>query len=181
MLDKLQALEDRYLDLEAKISDPEVIADQTNWLKATKAHAKLEPIVTAYREYRDMIKARDEAEELLAAGDDEELVEMAKEEMRKCAIANPEDVVDAVVIRTKKAYPAYFGTYSRFGEIRKFLDGIENLYCIGRNGQHRYNNMDHSMLTAMETAEAIKTGKKSRKDIWNVNTEKEYHEEKSGN
>ena len=50
MLDKLQALEDRYLDLEAKISDPEVIADQTNWLKATKAHAKLEPIVTAYRE-----------------------------------------------------------------------------------------------------------------------------------
>ena len=83
MLDKLQALEDRYLDLEAKISDPDVIADQTNWLKATKAHAKLEPIVTAYREYRDMIKARDEAEELLAAGDDEELVEMAKEELKE--------------------------------------------------------------------------------------------------
>ena len=83
MLDKLQALEDRYLDLEAKISDPEVIADQTNWLKATKEHAKLEPIVTAYREYRDMIKARDEAEELLAAGDDEELVEMAKEELKE--------------------------------------------------------------------------------------------------
>ena len=83
MLDKLQALEDRYLDLEAKISDPEVIADQTNWLKATKAHAKLEPILTAYREYRDMIKARDEAEELLAAGDDEELVEMAKEELKE--------------------------------------------------------------------------------------------------
>ena len=83
MLDKLQALEDRYLDLEAKISDPEVIADQTNWLKATKAHAKLEPIVTAYCEYRDMIKARDEAEELLAAGDDEELVEMAKEELKE--------------------------------------------------------------------------------------------------
>lgn len=83
MLDKLQALEDRYLDLEAKISDPEVIADQTNWLKATKAHAKLEPIVAAYREYRDMVKARDEAEELLAAGDDEELVEMAKEELKE--------------------------------------------------------------------------------------------------
>ena len=83
MLDKLQELEDRYLDLEAKISDQEVIADQTNWLKATKAHAKLEPIVPAYREYRDMIKARDEAEELLAAGDDEELVEMAKEELKE--------------------------------------------------------------------------------------------------
>lgn len=78
MLDKLQALEDRYLDLEAKISDPEVIADQTNWLKATKAHAKLEPIVTAYREYRDMIKARDEAEELLAAGDDEDWLKWQK-------------------------------------------------------------------------------------------------------
>ena len=65
MLDKLQALEDRYLDLEAKISDHEVIADQANWLKATKAHAKLEPIVTAYREYRDMVQARDEAQELL--------------------------------------------------------------------------------------------------------------------
>ena len=83
MLDKLQALEDRYLDLEAKISDPEVIADQTTWLKATKDHAKLEPIVTAYREYRDMCKARDEAEELLQAGDDAELVEMAKEELKE--------------------------------------------------------------------------------------------------
>ncbi len=83
MLDKLQALEDRYLDLEAKISDPEVIADQTNWLKATKAHAKLEPIVTAYLEYRDMFLARVVSEELLAAGDDEVLVEMANEELKE--------------------------------------------------------------------------------------------------
>ena len=65
MLDKLQAIEDRYLDLEAKISDPDVIADQANWQKATKAHAKLEPVVTAYREYRDMCAARDEAEDCL--------------------------------------------------------------------------------------------------------------------
>ena len=82
MLDKLQALEDRYLDLEAKISDPEVIADQTNWLKATKAHAKLEPIVTAYREYRDMIKARDEAEkqkEAVASGEQTDWKEAMKE------------------------------------------------------------------------------------------------------
>ena len=83
MLDKLQALEDRYLDLEAKISDPEVIADQANWLKATKAHAKLEPIVTTYREYRDMVQARDEAQELLELGDDAELVEMAKEVLKE--------------------------------------------------------------------------------------------------
>ena len=83
MLDKLQAIEDRYLDLEAKISDPDVIADQSNWQKATKAHAKLEPVVTAYREYRDMCAARDEAEEILRANEDEELVEMAKEELKE--------------------------------------------------------------------------------------------------
>ena len=83
MLDKLQAIEDRYLDLEAKISDPDVIADQSNWQKATKAHAKLEPVVTSYREYRDMCAARDEAEEILRANEDEELVEMAKEELKE--------------------------------------------------------------------------------------------------
>lgn len=83
MIDKLQALEDRYLDLEAKISDPDVIANQAEWLKCTKAHAKLADIVSVYREYRDMLQARDEAEEILAAGDDDELVEMAKEELKE--------------------------------------------------------------------------------------------------
>lgn len=83
MIDKLQALEDRYLDLEAKISDPDVIANQAEWLKCTKAHAKLADIVSVYREYRGMLQARDEAEEILAAGDDDELVEMAKEELKE--------------------------------------------------------------------------------------------------
>lgn len=83
MIDKLQALEDRYLDLEAKISDPDVIANQAEWLKCTKAHAKLADIVSVYREYRDMLQARDEAEEILATGDDDELVEMAKEELKE--------------------------------------------------------------------------------------------------
>ena len=83
MIDKLQALEDRYLDLEAKISDPDVIANQAEWLKCTKAHAKLADIVSVYREYRDMLQVRDEAEEILAAGDDDELVEMAKEELKE--------------------------------------------------------------------------------------------------
>ncbi len=82
MLDKLQAIEDRYLDLEAKISDPDVIADQANWQKATKAHAKLEPIVTAYREYRDLCQTRDEADELLRSNDDE-MIELAKEELKE--------------------------------------------------------------------------------------------------
>ena len=79
MLDKLQAIEDKYLDLEAKISDPEVIADQAQWQKCTKAHAKLTDIVMVFREYRDMMKAKAEAEEIIAAGDDKELAEMAQE------------------------------------------------------------------------------------------------------
>lgn len=80
--------------------------------------------------------------------------------------------------RVKKAYPAYFDTYSQIGEIREWLDGCENLYCIGRNGQHRYNNMDHSMATAFETVRNILTGRQDKSNVWSVNTEAEYHEER---
>lgn len=83
MLDKLQALEDKYLDLEAKISDPDVIADQKEWQKCTKAHAKLTDIVTVFREYRDLMRAKADAEEIIDAGDDKELTEMAYEELRE--------------------------------------------------------------------------------------------------
>ena len=83
MIDKLQAIEDKYLDLEARISDPDVIANQTEWQKCTKAHAKLTDIVTVFREYRDMVRAKEEAEEILFAGEDEELAEMAKEELKE--------------------------------------------------------------------------------------------------
>lgn len=87
---------------------------------------------------------------------------------------------DFHVERVKKAYPAYFDTYARMDELRAYLDSIENLYCIGRNGQHRYNNMDHSMVTAFEAVRCIREGKTDDKSaIWNVNTEKSYHEEKT--
>lgn len=110
---------------------------------------------------------------------DSEMIETARRELQKCAVANPENVLDAVVIKTKKAYPAYFGTYGKFGEVRNFLDKIENLYCVGRNGQHRYNNMDHSMLSAMEAAKIINCGGSLSKDaVWNVNAEESYHESK---
>ena len=69
--------------------------------------------------------------------------------------------------------------YKRFNEVKEFLNSINNLYCVGRNGQHRYNNMDHSMLTAIHAANAIKRGSFDKADIWNVNTEKEYHEQKA--
>ena len=112
---------------------------------------------------------------------DEDCVKFATAELVKNGVISENEVLDSHREKVKKAYPAYFDTYKHFDTMIKFLDTFPNLYCVGRNGQHRYNNMDHSMLTAMETADAIKTGKKSRKDIWNVNTEKEYHEEKSGN
>lgn len=83
MLDKLEAIEDKYLDLEQRISDPAVIADQGAWLKATKAHAKLEPVVTAFRAYRDLLRMREEAEELCELGEDEELAQLAKDELKE--------------------------------------------------------------------------------------------------
>ncbi|MDN3667663.1 hypothetical protein QWY92_19965 [Algibacter miyuki] len=77
-----------------------------------------------------------------------------------------------------KAYPAYFGTYSKFDSIKSFTNGIENLFLIGRNGMHKYNNQDHSMLTAITAVNNIINGVKTKDNIWNINLEDEYHEEK---
>ena len=109
---------------------------------------------------------------------DEQLVRFAARELRKMGIIGKRSVLDSHVERVKKAYPAYFDSYREFGCVREYLDGFENLRCVGRNGQHRYNNMDHSMLTAMLAADAIKNGIKDRSAIWGVNTEKAYHEQK---
>lgn len=76
-----------------------------------------------------------------------------------------------------KAYPAYFDTYDDMGSLIEYLNTIENLYCVGRNGQHRYNNIDHSMITSFETVKNILSGNKDKSNIWNVNAEQEYHEE----
>lgn len=103
----------------------------------------------------------------------------AIDELDRIDIIDKEDVLDSTHIRVKKAYPAYFGTYSQFNKVRQFLDKIDNLYCLGRNGQHRYNNMDHSMLTAIEAVNIVKSGSNDKSVIWNVNTEEEYHEQKS--
>ena len=108
----------------------------------------------------------------------EKFIDMAINELVKIDIINREDVIDACQIKIKKAYPSYYGSYYELDEVKKFLDGIENLYCLGRNGQHRYNNMDHSMLTAMECVQNIKLGKTTKENVWAVNTEEEYHESK---
>ena len=81
--------------------------------------------------------------------------------------------------KVKKAYPAYFDTYKDIDQLVDFVNKVDNLFCVGRNGQHRYNNMDHSMVTAFETAKCIKNGSTDKKAIWNVNTDQEYHEEKT--
>ncbi len=108
---------------------------------------------------------------------DSDFIDFAVSELNKIDIINKNDVKDAVRIKVKKAYPAYFGTYADFPIVREYLDATENLFCVGRNGMHRYNNMDHSMLTAIEAVNCIKTGSSNKANIWNVNTEQEYHEE----
>lgn len=109
---------------------------------------------------------------------DEECIRFAAGELEKIGVIHAAEVMDAHREKVKKAYPAYFDTYSQMDELVVYLNSIRNLYCVGRNGQHRYNNMDHSMLTALQAVECIHAGKTSREEIWNVNTEKEYHESK---
>ena len=103
----------------------------------------------------------------------------AVSELVRMGILNPEEPVrDYHVEKVRKAYPAYFDTYDRINELTAYMDSFSNLYCIGRNGQHRYNNMDHSMVTAFEAVKHLLAGQPGdKKAIWNVNTEKEYHEE----
>ena len=109
------------------------------------------------------------------------LVEFATGELVKMGVLEKEEPILASHVEwVPKAYPAYFDTYKDMGEVVSFCDSIENLYCVGRNGQHRYNNMDHSMATSFEAVKHILAGGKgSKSSIWAVNTEKEYHEEKS--
>ncbi len=111
--------------------------------------------------------------------DDETFANFAEAELAKIGIIDRTDVRDHVVIRMPKTYPAYFGTYDRFAEVRTFVDSLENILLIGRNGMHRYNNQDHSMLTAMTAVDNIVRGVRGMTGIWDVNVEKEYHEEKS--
>ncbi|MGA2599294.1 MAG: NAD(P)/FAD-dependent oxidoreductase [Bryobacteraceae bacterium] len=107
---------------------------------------------------------------------DREMIDLAIAETEKLNVLRRSDVLDATVIRMKKTYPAYFGTYSEFDKIRAFLDPFENLFLVGRNGMHKYNNQDHSMLTAMTAVDNILAGITDKSNIWDVNTEQEYHE-----
>ncbi len=107
----------------------------------------------------------------------EQIIAQAIKEMQQIGLIDAADVQDAVVLKVPKAYPSYYGAYENFEVIKKELISIPNLYCIGRNGMHKYNNSDHSMLTAMEAVAHLKNGG-DKNAIWDINTEEDYHEEK---
>lgn len=113
--------------------------------------------------------------------DDEEFISFAEDELQKIDIIDKKDVIDACRLKVKKAYPAYFGVYKDFNKVQHHLKSISNLLCVGRNGQHRYNNMDHSMASSLIASSIIREEHKfTMEDLWNVNTEKSYHEISKG-
>ena len=111
---------------------------------------------------------------------DDQMIRLAVEELVRIDLIEETAVLDATVVRMEKTYPAYFGSYDRFGELRQYLDRFENLFLVGRNGMHRYNNQDHSMLAAMTAVDNIVAGIRAKDNIWAVNTELDYHEVKKG-
>ena len=108
---------------------------------------------------------------------DDRMTAFAAEELERIGVIDRGDVLDAVVIRQPKAYPAYFGSYDRFDTVQRFTDGLANLYLVGRNGMHRYNNQDHSMLAAMVAVDNIINGVTTKDNVWQVNAESDYHEQ----
>lgn len=109
---------------------------------------------------------------------EENFIEMALVEAEKISLFDRSDLLDSIQIKVQKAYPAYFGTYQEIDSVSTFLSDYTNLYCIGRNGQHRYNNMDHSMLTAMEAVSQLYSNRHDTSILWNINAEAQYHESK---
>jgi len=107
---------------------------------------------------------------------DASFLEFASRELAKIGLIDLEDVLDGTVVRVPKAYPAYFGEYREIGRVRAFLDERPNVFPVGRNGMHRYNNQDHSMLAAKAAVDCIVEGHSDKSKIWSVNAEEEYHE-----
>ncbi|HUQ49627.1 MAG TPA: hypothetical protein VM056_02845, partial [Terriglobales bacterium] len=156
------------------IQEPDVLAGRlqifNNWSPYMLANPDLVWIGVEYFCYEvDALWHKPEAE----------MAEFARMELDKIGIIEKDDVLDSTVIKVPRTYPAYFGTYDRFEELRAYLDRFENIFLVGRNGMHRYNNQDHSMLTAMMAVDNIIAGITDKANLWEVNTEMEYHEEKT--
>jgi protoporphyrinogen oxidase len=108
--------------------------------------------------------------------EDKDLINIAIDELVKIDLVQKKDVLDSTVIRMTKTYPAYLGTYNRFQIIRQYVDRFPNLFLIGRNGMHKYNNADHSMLTAMAAVDNIIANNLNKNNIWEINTGQDYQE-----
>lgn len=104
---------------------------------------------------------------------------MQRANWKRFGLIDRADVIDGTVVRVPKAYPAYFGEYQNIGRVRAWLDGLTNLFPIGRNGMHCYNNQDHSMLAAKAAVDCIEAGSVDKGALWAVNAEAEYHETRS--
>lgn len=109
---------------------------------------------------------------------DGKFIDFAAGELEKLGLIDRKDVIDGTLVRVPKAYPAYFGDYRQFGKVREYLDQYSNLYPVGRNGMHRYNNQDHSMLAANSAVDSIINHGRGKAEIWRINSEDEYHEER---
>jgi protoporphyrinogen oxidase len=109
---------------------------------------------------------------------DEDFKLFAIDELHSIDVIDKNEVIDSTILRVPKTYPAYFGTYNEFDKIKDYTNKIENLFLVGRNGMHKYNNQDHSMLTAITAIKNILSGNKDKENIWEINTEEEYHEKK---
>jgi protoporphyrinogen oxidase len=109
---------------------------------------------------------------------DAAFIDFAAAELEKIGLISRADVLDGTVVRVPKAYPAYFGAYREIQRVRNFLDGFANLYPIGRNGMHRYNNQDHSMLAAKAAVDCITDSSANKQSLWSINSEEDYHESK---
>jgi protoporphyrinogen oxidase len=110
---------------------------------------------------------------------DQNLIQLGINELTSLGIADSDNYLDGVVLRMPKAYPGYFGGYEQFHLVKDYVDKYDNLFLLGRNGMHRYNNMDHSMLAAMTAVDNILGNITTKENIWKVNTESDYHEEKN--
>jgi len=163
-------------------------AIKDNWIYVQESDVKVGRLQIFNNWSEHMVKDKDkvwlgmeyfanEGDELWSM-DEKAFIELAVSELEKIGVAKKSGVLDSVVIKVPKAYPAYFGTYNRFNEVKKWLDSIDNLFLIGRNGMHKYNNMDHSMLTAREAVRVINSGSSDKTAIWKINSEEDYHESK---
>lgn len=109
---------------------------------------------------------------------DKDLIKLTLQELIKINFINLDDVIDAKILKQTKAYPAYFGSYSHFDQLKKYLHSYKNLFLVGRNGMHKYNNMDHSILSGLTAADLILSHQTSKDILWNINTDQKYHESK---